>query len=108
MKRVMRDRVSFTRNVTSQDEFGSNTIDSTTALGTFWCKAIHKSGNVIQTEGLERQLQTDYEMYFRKKSVSAIQQGDIATLETPNVLLKINEIVEHDLQTVKMLATSVS
>lgn len=108
MKRVMRDRITFTRNTVSQNEFGDNVVDSTATLGTFFCHLRHKSGFINQTDELERQIEVDYELFFRKKSVSSIQKGDIGTLETPNIQVKINEIVEHDLQTIKMLATSVS
>lgn len=107
MKRVMRDRITFVRNTVSQNDFGDNEIITPTNLGTFFCRLKHKSGFISQTDNLERQIETDYELFFRKKSVSEIQKGDIGTIETPNVQVKINEIVEHDLQTIKMLASSI-
>lgn len=108
MKRKMRDRANFFRNVTSQDEFGDNEVDSTSDLGTFWCKLDHDSGEVNQEFAGENQIKTDFTLYLRKLSASSIQKGDYATLETPNVTIQINSIVEHDLQTIKMTGSSVA
>lgn len=103
----MRDRVNFFRYVVSQDEFGDNEVQSTTDLGTFWCKLNHDSADIDQQFAAENQLKTDFTLYLRKKSVSNILKGDFATLETPNQTVQINSIVEHDLQTIKMTCASV-
>lgn len=108
MKRRMRDRVTFTRRSTTQNEFGDNNSASITIIGTYWAKVEHDTGAIGQEFGGQNQIKTDYTLFFRKKSVSSILKGDIATLETPNVQVKINSIVEDDLQTIKMTGTSVA
>jgi hypothetical protein len=108
MKRRLGDRITFQRFTTLQDEFGDNTVTTTTTVGTYWCHLKYLSGAISQSESLENQIITDYELYFRKKSVQAILKGDIGTLETGSVKVKINSIVEHDDQTIKMTASSVS
>lgn len=106
-KRLMRDKVTFTRKTVAQDAFGDNVESSSATIATVRAHVKHMSGEISQRAGLENTITTDFEMYFRKKSVSAVQKGDFAELETPNVTMKINEIVEHDLQTIKMIASSV-
>lgn len=108
MKKRLSDRVTFTRYTTSQDEFGDNQVDSTTTIGTFWANVDRPSADIRQKDNLENQLVTDYEMYFRKKSVSSILKGDIATLEDGSISIKINSIVEYDWQTIKMTGSSVA
>ena len=107
MKRKMDDRATFTRYTVAQDAYGDNAISSSTNLGTFWCRLVHNSASVIQREALQNQLITDYTLYFRKKSVSSILKGDIATIESNGLKVKINSIIEHDEQTIKMMVTSV-
>lgn len=107
-KRKMRDRVTFTRRSTSQDAFGNNSSASDSDLGTFWANVHHDSGNIVQEFQGQNQIKTEYTLYFRKKSVQSILKGDIATLETPNVQVKIDSIVEFNLSTIKMTGTSVS
>lgn len=107
MKRKMRDRANFFRYSTVQDEFGDNEVQSTLDLGFLWCKLDHDSGEVNQEFTGENQLKTDFTLYLRKLSAANIQKGDFATLETPNVTIQINSIVEHDLQTIKMTGSAV-
>lgn len=108
MKRRLGDRATFTRYTTSQDEFGDNSVTTSSVIGTYWCNLVHNSGQISQNESLQNQIITDYELYFRKKSVESILKGDIATLETPNVKIKINSIVEFDDQTIQMTGSAVA
>lgn len=108
MKLRMRDRVEFIRRTTTQNAFGDNNSAANTSLGSFWCHLKHDSGGIGQEFQGQNQIKTDFTFFFRKKSVENILKGDIAQLETPNVQVKINSIVEIDLNTIQMTGTAVA
>ena len=107
MKRRLQDRILVQRFTTSQDAFGDNSVSTTTTVGTFWCHVKYVSGNISKNNALENQIITDYELYFRKKTAQDVLKGDIGTLEIGSVKIKINSIIEHDEQTIKMTGSSV-
>lgn len=101
----MRDRITVSRLSEVADGFGGFN-NSEVVQGTYWCKLDHDKGVIEDREG-QSQLVTDYTIYFRKKTGQLIEKGDVGAFETPALNVRINEIVEYDLQTYKATATSI-
>lgn len=101
----MRDRIIISRLTETEDGFGGYT-NAPVVQGTYWCKLEHQDGSIEEREG-KSLVVTDYVLYFRKKTGELLQKGDVGTIETPAIKVQINSIVEHDLKTYKVMATSV-
>lgn len=105
----MRDKLTILSPATStQNEFGGITQDTFVTLATIRCSATQYSSDFTLRDYNADVREQDWELIVRKKSLPTLTGDEVFVLETPNISMKLNGLVEQDERSYRLRCTALS